>query len=75
MTARFLAIVNPAAGGGKCGRLAAAALDRVRGAGVDLEVALTNRAGEATELTRRAYHTRHDGIFSQSEATALHSKS
>jgi diacylglycerol kinase (ATP) len=53
--ARFLAIVNPAAGGGKCGRLANAALERVRTAGIDLDVALTNRAGEATELTRSAY--------------------
>ena len=55
MKARFLAIVNPAAGGGRCGRLANAALERVRGAGIDLDVALTNRAGEATELTRSAY--------------------
>jgi diacylglycerol kinase (ATP) len=53
--ARFLAIVNPAAGGGKCGRLANAALERVRSAGIDLDVALTIRAGEATELTRSAY--------------------
>ena len=30
MSERFLAIVNPAAGGGRCGRLAPAALDRVR---------------------------------------------
>ena len=55
MTARFLAIVNPAAGGGKCGRLADAALECVRGAGIDLDVVLTNRAGGATELTRSAY--------------------
>lgn len=55
MTARFLAIVNPAAGGGRCGRLANAALERVRGAGIELEVASTNRAGEATELARSAY--------------------
>jgi diacylglycerol kinase (ATP) len=55
VTARFLAIVNPAAGGGKCGRLADAALERVRGAGIDLDVVLTNRAGEATELARSAY--------------------
>jgi diacylglycerol kinase (ATP) len=55
VTARFLAIVNPAAGGGKCGRLANAALERVRSAGIDLDVALTNHAGEATELTRSAY--------------------
>ena len=55
MTTRYLAIVNPAAGGGKCGRLAAAALDRIRAAGVDLDVATTTRAGQATELARAAY--------------------
>jgi len=55
VTTRFLAIVNPAAGGGKCGRLADAALERVSGAGIDLDVVLTNRTGEATELARSAY--------------------
>jgi diacylglycerol kinase (ATP) len=52
---RFLAIVNPAAGGGRCGRLAAAALDRVRQAGIELEVARTTKPGEATALARAAY--------------------
>ena len=55
MTQRFLAIVNPAAGGGKCGRLAEAALDRVRGLGIELEVRETTRAGEATHFAREAY--------------------
>jgi diacylglycerol kinase (ATP) len=53
--ARYFAIVNPAAGGGRCGRLAPAALDRVRQAGVELEVAQTTRVGEATSLARAAY--------------------
>ena len=52
---KFLAVVNPAAGGGRCGKLASAALDRVRAAGVDLDVAHTARAGDATEIARRAY--------------------
>jgi diacylglycerol kinase (ATP) len=52
---RFFAIVNPAAGGGRCGRLADPILNRVRQAGVDLEVARTTTAGEATTLARRAY--------------------
>ncbi|MGA8870509.1 MAG: YegS/Rv2252/BmrU family lipid kinase [Candidatus Acidiferrales bacterium] len=52
---RFFAIVNPAAGGGRCGRLAPAALDRVRQAGIELEVAQTTKAGEATALARAAY--------------------
>jgi diacylglycerol kinase (ATP) len=52
---RFFAIVNPAAGGGRSGSLAAAALERVRDTGVELEIAQTSRAGEATELAHRAY--------------------
>ncbi len=55
MKKRFFAIVNPAAGGGRSGALAAAALERVRRAGVDLEVVETSRPGEATALARRAY--------------------
>jgi diacylglycerol kinase (ATP) len=55
VNARFFTIVNPAAGGGRCGKLAPAALKRVRDAGVELEVAQTNRAGEATLLARDAY--------------------
>ncbi len=56
---RFLAIVNPAAGGGRCGKLAPAALDRVlRGLekqGAALEIVETKKAGDATELARGAY--------------------
>jgi YegS/Rv2252/BmrU family lipid kinase len=55
MTTRLFAIVNPAAGGGRCGKLAATVLDRVRATGVDLEIAQTTRAGEATLLARDAY--------------------
>jgi diacylglycerol kinase (ATP) len=58
---RFLAIVNPAAGGGKCGRLAGVAIDRVRQLGIELDVRETDRGGQATEYAREAYHagTRH----------------
>jgi diacylglycerol kinase (ATP) len=55
VNARFFAIVNPAAGGGRCGKLAAAALDRVRKTGIDLEIIQTRRAGEGTALAREAY--------------------
>ncbi len=55
MNSRFLAIVNPAAGGGRCGKLAPAALERVRQAGIELEIVQTSRAGEATVLVRGAY--------------------
>jgi diacylglycerol kinase (ATP) len=60
---RFLAIVNPAAGGGRCGKLAPTALDRVKRSleakGASLEVVHTKRRGEATDLARAAYR---DGV-------------
>jgi diacylglycerol kinase (ATP) len=52
---QFLAIVNPAAGGGRSGQLAEGMLERVRQAGIALTVARTTRAGEATEIVRQAY--------------------
>jgi diacylglycerol kinase (ATP) len=52
---RFFAIVNPAAGGGRCGKLAGPALERVRQAGIELEAVQTTGAGQATELARSAY--------------------
>jgi diacylglycerol kinase (ATP) len=51
---RFFAIVNPAAGGGRCAKLAPAALERLRAAGISLEVAETHAAGEATSIARDA---------------------
>jgi diacylglycerol kinase (ATP) len=56
---RFFAIVNPAAGGGRCGTLAPATLDRVRKAGIELEVVRTTRPREATALAREAYAKGH----------------
>jgi YegS/Rv2252/BmrU family lipid kinase len=55
MNRGFLAIVNPAAGGGHCGRLAADALARLRSAHLEIEVAETKAPGEATSLARAAY--------------------
>jgi YegS/Rv2252/BmrU family lipid kinase len=55
MSGRFYAIVNPAAGGGRCGKLAGPALDRAHHAGIEIEVALTNRPGQGIELARAAY--------------------
>jgi diacylglycerol kinase (ATP) len=55
MAERWLAIVNPAAGGGRCGALAPAALDRLRQAGVSVEEARTAAAGDARRLARAAY--------------------
>jgi len=52
---RTLAIVNPAAGGGKCGRLATRALDRLRAAGLEIDALETSGPGDATRLTREGY--------------------
>jgi len=51
----FFAIVNPAAGGGRCRKLATPTLNRVRAAGIKLDVVETKAPGQATELTRDAY--------------------
>ncbi len=51
----YLAIVNPAAGGGKCRKLLGAALQRLRAGGVALDVVETQRAEDATRIAREAY--------------------
>lgn len=53
--AKHLAIINPAAGGGACGKRAPAALERLRGAGLEVDVVMTRGRGEATEIARAAY--------------------
>jgi YegS/Rv2252/BmrU family lipid kinase len=51
----FFAIVNPAAGGGRCGKLAAAALQRLRESGLTVNVIASTGPGHAVELAREAY--------------------
>ena len=55
MNDAYFTIVNPAAGGGRCGKLAAAALERLRAAGLKLEVRETRAPGEATVHANGAY--------------------
>ena len=55
MNETFLAIINPAAGGGRCRDQVGAALERLRNAGLAIETAETNAAGDATRLARSAY--------------------
>ena len=55
MTDKFLAIVNPAAGGGRCRKLVGPALEKLRAGGLTLDVVETHAPGEATQLTRDAY--------------------
>jgi diacylglycerol kinase (ATP) len=55
MTTKTLAIVNPAAGFGKCAKLLGPALDHLRAAGVRFDVAETERGGHAIEIARKYY--------------------
>jgi YegS/Rv2252/BmrU family lipid kinase len=57
----YLAIVNPAAGGGRSTRLLPPALKRLNQAGIEVKVATTRSPAEATEIARDAYArgTRH----------------
>ncbi|HXY08516.1 MAG TPA: diacylglycerol kinase family protein [Terriglobales bacterium] len=54
MSDTFLAVVNPAAGGGRCRKLVAPALDRLRSGGIALEIAETNAPGHASQIVRQA---------------------
>jgi len=49
---RFLAVVNPAAGGGACGRHAVATIDRLRQSGLQVDVVETRAAGDARTRAR-----------------------
>jgi YegS/Rv2252/BmrU family lipid kinase len=51
----YLAVVNPAAGGGHCRKLVGPALERLRAAGIKLDVVETTAPGQATALARDAY--------------------
>ena len=52
---RFLAVVNPAAGGGRCRKLVPAALDRLRAGGVKVDVVETDAPGQGAQLARDGY--------------------
>jgi diacylglycerol kinase (ATP) len=51
----YLAIVNPAAGGGRSRKLLGPALERLKAGGIEVKVAATRRPGQATEIAREAY--------------------
>ena len=57
MSEAYVALVNRAAGGGRCGRLVDKVLDRLRAAGVCVNATDTTGPGSATELARGAYRT------------------
>jgi diacylglycerol kinase (ATP) len=51
----YLAIVNPAAGGGRSRKMLGPALERLRAGGIAIEVAETQSSGDATQVARKAY--------------------
>jgi YegS/Rv2252/BmrU family lipid kinase len=51
----FFAVVNPAAGGGRCRKLVQPALDRLRAGGIKLDVVETTAPGQGAHLARDAY--------------------
>jgi len=51
----FLAVVNPAAGGGRLRNLLGPALERLRAAGISVEVAETSGPAHASDLAKDAY--------------------
>lgn len=53
----YLAIVNPAAGGGRSRKLLDPALQRLRAGGVAIEIVETKSAGDATGIAREAYRS------------------
>jgi YegS/Rv2252/BmrU family lipid kinase len=54
-TDSFLAVVNPAAGGGRCRKLVSKALDRLRAGGIKLDVVETSGPGNGVNLARDGY--------------------
>ena len=52
---RYLAIVNPAAGAGRCGKRAPAAVERLRSGGLEVEVRRTAGPRDATRIGREGF--------------------
>jgi diacylglycerol kinase (ATP) len=55
-TNRYLAIVNPAAGGGRSRSLLGPALDRLRASGLEIDLRETTAPNQAAEIARVAWH-------------------
>jgi len=55
VNAEFLAVVNPAAGGGRLRKLVTPALDHLRSGGITLDVIETNGPGQASRIAQDAW--------------------
>ena len=55
MSDEFLAIINPASGGGRCRKLVGPALERLRAGGLQVATVETTAAGEATKIATDAF--------------------
>ena len=55
MNERFLAVVNPAAGGGRCRKLVGPALEKLRAGGISIDVMETSASGQGTVIARDGY--------------------
>jgi len=51
----YVAVLNPAAGGGRCGSQAGQAIQRLRDAGLEIEVMETRAAGDGSRIAHEAY--------------------
>jgi diacylglycerol kinase (ATP) len=51
----FLAVVNPAAGGGRCRKLVSPTLEKLRAAGIRIDVAETAAPGQGITIVREAH--------------------
>ena len=61
---KYLAIINPAAGGGRSRKLLGPALERLRAAGLEVEVRETSASGHAENLARKAWSEGHRKFIS-----------
>jgi len=52
---KYLAIINPAAGGGRLRKLLGPALERLRAGGLEIESRETSACGQASEIARQAW--------------------
>ena len=55
MKEAYLAVVNPAAGGGRGKKLIGPALERLRAGGIEVDIKETTTQGQGSEITRQAW--------------------